>query len=147
MSEVKGRFQGPQNMSLAFQTEPKLSKSEVQALSSRKWAAERFKRPSRTQKGKRSPPPFGRRFRLKTRPKNEVWSQNPFGQHLAPNILKNGAKTIPKRDPKMTHGKLCSRRGESSLLTSNEGSENDLVLESLFRALWRLFWGPALENS
>ena len=38
------------------------------------------------------------------------------------------------------HGKLCSGQGESSLEPSNEGSKNDLVLESLFGALWKPPW-------
>ena len=146
---LKGRFQGPQTMLLAFQTEPKWSKIEVQERSSSKRALGRFKRRSRTLKDP-PPPPVGSRFGFKTRPKNEVCSQRPFEEHLAPNSLRNGAKIAPKRDPKMTHGKygkLCSRSGESSLEPSQEGSENELVLESLFGPPWRPRLGTALENS
>ena len=45
------------------------------------------------------------------------------------------------------HGKLCSRPGESLFELTQEGSKNELVLESLFGALWRALLGAALENS
>ena len=44
---LKGLFQGDQNMILALQMEPKLSKIEVQERSSSKQVLGRFKRPSR----------------------------------------------------------------------------------------------------
>ena len=47
----------------------------------------------------------------------------------------------------MTHGKLCSGLDDRSLEASNRGSKQDLVLESLFGALWRPLLGGALENS
>ena len=53
---LNGRFQGPQTMLLAFQTEPKWSKSEVQERCSSKWAAGGFKRLSRTPKDKKRSP-------------------------------------------------------------------------------------------
>ena len=115
---LKRRFQGPQTMFLAFQTEPKLSKIEVQERSSIKRAPGRFKRLSRTPFCQNPLSPFGSRFGFKTRPKNKVCSQRSFGQHLAPNNIRNEAKMASKRDPKTTHGKygkLCSRPGESSL--------------------------------
>ena len=144
---LKGRFQGSQTMLLAFKTEPKWSNIEVQKRSRSKRAPGRFKRTPKTQK---HPPSFGSRFGFKTRPKNKVCSQRSFGQHLASNNLQNEPNMVSKRDPKMTHGKhgkLCSRPGESSLEPSQEGSKNELVLESLFGTFWRPFLGGAFENS
>ena len=93
---------------------------------------------------------FGSRFGTKTRPKNEVCPERPFGQHSAPNGLRNGAKMTPKQGPKRNHvkyGKLCSRLDGSSLLASQEGSKKSYLLESLFGPLWRPLLGDALENS
>ena len=123
---------------------------EVQERSSSKWAPGRFRSPSGTPKDKKNPPLFGSRFGTKTRPKNEVCPERPFGQHSAPNGLRNGAKMAPKQGPKRNHvkyGKLCSRLDGSSLLASQEGSKESYFLESLFGPLWRPLLGDALENS
>ena len=149
MKVRNGHGQGPQTMLLALQTEPKWVKIEVQERSSRKWAPGRFWRPSGTPEYKKKTL-FGSRFGTKTRPKNEVCPERPFGQHLAPNGLRNGAKMAPKQGPKRTHvkyGKLCSRLDGSSLLASQEGSKKSHVSESLFGPLWRPLLGDALENS
>ena len=150
MGVRNGHGQEPQTMLLALQTEPKWVKIEVQERSSRKWAPGRFWRPSGTPPDQKKTPLFGSRFGTKTRPKNEVCPERPFGQHLAPNGLRNGAKMAPKQGPKRTHvkyGKLCSRLDGSSLLASQEGSKKSHVSESLFGPLWRPLLGDALENS
>ena len=106
--------------------------------------------PPGPQKVKKKKTLFWSRFGTKTRPKNEVCPERPFGQHSAPNGLRNGAKMAPKQGPKRTHakyGKLCSRLDGSSLLASQEGSKKSYFLESLFGPLWRPLLGDALENS
>ena len=150
MGVRNGHCQGPQTMLLPLQTEPKWVKIEGSERSSSKAAPGRFRSPSGTPKGKKKEKLFGSRFGTKTRPKNEVCPERPFGQHSAPNGLRNGAKMAPKQGPKRTHakyGKLCSRLDGSSLLASQEGSKKSHVLESLFGPLWRPLLGDALENS
>ena len=75
-------------MLLAFKTEPKWSKIEVQERSSSKLAPGRFQRQKKTTTEKKKKL-FGSRFEVNTRPKNKVCSERSFGQLLASNNFQN----------------------------------------------------------
>ena len=106
---TKGAVPRAPAMFLAFQTEPKLSKSEVQERSSSKWAPGRFKGPFRTQNCKTTHPLLGAVSDSKRDPRTRCALRGLLDRKL----LQKGSKN----DPWKTWETVLSPRRELTLMT------------------------------